>query len=723
VRGCLLRDDGLVVDLFEVFVVRNARRHAPHYSERARAFPRGEVHAWYIRLEVAEPAPILVVDDDAVSRRVLSEALKDAGLGSVCLGSGREAMTWLETGQPALVLLDLVMPAPDGFEVLRAIRARPEIADTPVVVLTALDSDQEIQAVFASGADDYVHKPFRPAELVARIRGQLRMREYVERLSRRERDSQTVLELTQALASTLNIRHILFTVVRRVAEVANVDRCSIVLVGDDEQIGHVVATSDDEQMRDLTIDLHKYPEIREVLRTASTLVIRDATRHALLEAVRQAETGLGFTSLALVPISHEQRPMGVIFLRSRGVAAFADHEIALVHTVANATAIALRNARILKLLRDESMQSAFARVEAERRVRLFQRYADIFESAADGMVVIDRGGHVLFANPRARQLLGYEENDLLRRPFRELFADGAETADALLEGFGSGQFPRGVDVRLSTSGGRIIVASLSFSSVLHEDDSILFSFRDVTEERRTAVELKQTKEFLERVIESSVDGIVSADLSGTVLLFNRAASRIFGYARDEVVGKKNVESLYPPGVAREIMRRIRDPNVGGPGRLEDCRVDMISAAGELIPVTLSAALILESGRPVGSVGIFTDIRDRLRMEARLSRAQEELRAREKMSVVAELAGAAAHELNQPLTSVIGYAELLRRGLGKEPNLLKAAEVIVSEAERMAEIVRKIGKITKYETKSYVGGAKILDLEKAAEESESGGVRR
>ena len=243
----------------------------------------------------------------------------------------------------------------------------------------------------------------------------------------------------------------------------------------------------------------------------------------------------------------------------------------------------------------------------------------------------------------------------------------------------------------------------------------------MTLERKTAIELKQTKEFLERVIESSVDGIVSANLRGRLLLFNRAASRIFGYSPGEVIGRMNVEALYPPGTAREVMQKIRDPNLGGPGRLENCRVDMISATGELIPVNLSAALIMENGKPVGSVGIFTDIRDRLRMEARLTRAQEELRLREKTAFVAELAGAAAHELNQPLTSVIGYAELLRRSLDANTPLSKAAAVIIAEAERMAEIVRKIGKITKYETKSYVGEAKILDLEKAAEEPK--GVRR
>lgn len=667
---------------------------------------------------------ILIVDDDAVSRHVLRRTLAAAGFETAEAASGVEALAALQRRTPAVVLLDLVMPAPDGYAVLRHIRAQPQLADVPVVVLTALDSDEEIQKVFASGADDYVHKPFRHAELVARIRGQLRVREYVDRLNRRDRDQQTMLELTQTLASRLDIRDILFTVVQRVASVARVDRCSIVLVGEPNTVGFVVATSDDEQLRDLPIDLAKYPEIREVLASGQTLIIRDAAKSPLLEVARHSEPYIGFSSLALVPIRHEHGPMGVIFLRSRGPATFPDHEMALVHTVANATAIALQNARILQSLRDETQQSAHARVEAERRVQLFQRYADFFESAADGMVVIDREGRVLFANPRAREITGFTETELVNLRFDALLAgQERERAARLLRGFSEGVYPRGVDLNINTKSAEQITISVSFSSVLHEDNAVLFSFRDVTLERKTAIELRQTKEFLERVIDSSVDGIVSADMTGRVLLFNRAAARIFGYAPSDVIGKMHVARLYPGRGAREVMRKIRDPAESGPGRLEDYRVDMLNSKGELIPVNLSAALIMENGKPIGSVGIFTDIRDKLQMEAQLFETQEELRAREKQAIVAELAGATAHELNQPLTSIIGYAELLRRKLEGEPQLFHAANVIGSESERMAEIVRKIGKITHYETTSYVGSAKILDLEKSSEDADQKEVDR
>jgi PAS domain S-box-containing protein len=659
---------------------------------------------------------LLVVDDDGVSRHLLGQMLSEAGLAADVVGSGADAVRYLEKHPaPAAILLDLVMPEPDGYAILRHVRAEPRLAEVPVVVLTALDSDGEIERAFASGADDYVKKPFRPGELLARLRVQLRVREYLDRLARRDRDQKTLLELTQALASSLDIRDILYTVVKRIADVVRVDRCSVVLLAESGRVGFVLASSDDDRVRDRPIMLDQYPEIREVIVTGRSLVIQNAADSALLEVVRQREPARGFASLALLPIMHgESRPLGVLFLRSKARTTFGDAELSLSSTLANATAIALRNARLLQSLRDETEQSTTARVEAEQRVQLFQRYAGFFESAADGMVVIDRHGHILFANPRAREIIGAGEAELASATFESLLVPGQrDLAARLMRGFSAGVYPRGVDLHLRQRGDRAVTANVSFSSVLHEDDAVLFTFRDVTLERQTAVELKQTKDFLESVIDSSVDAIVSADLEGTLKLFNRAAARVFGYSAAEVVGKMSVEELYPPGVAREVMRRIRDPDGSGYGRLEDFRVDMRAADGSTIPVLLSASLVVENGRRVGSLGIFTDLRERLRIQGELERAQEELRTREKQVMLAELAGAAAHELNQPLTSVIGYAEMLSRMLANEPAALKNAQIIVSEAERMAEIVRKVGGITKYETKSYVGEARILDLERAS----------
>jgi signal transduction histidine kinase len=165
------------------------------------------------------------------------------------------------------------------------------------------------------------------------------------------------------------------------------------------------------------------------------------------------------------------------------------------------------------------------------------------------------------------------------------------------------------------------------------------------------------------------------------------------------------------------MEKLRSGENGGPGRLVQSRQDILSKTGEHIPVSMSAAIIYEGGREIGTVGIFTDLRDRLKLERKLSDAENRLEESEKNKVLMALAGAAAHELNQPLTSVMGYAELVKRKIKESDPSSKYVDVIYREAERMAEIVRKIGKITRYELKEYVGESTILDIQKAASHEE------
>ncbi len=656
------------------------------------------------------PYPVLIVDDDAISRHVLCQALEQVGMPFVAVASGAEALARLEHQTPSLLLLDLVMPQPDGYEVLSVVRARPETRDLPVLVLTGLDGDSEITRAFEAGADDFVRKPFRAAELIARIRGQLRLRGATLAIEKKEKDAQLVLELTQALASNLDFRSILFTVTQRVAEVARVDRVSIVLVRESGDVGYVVAASDDAQLRDLAIDLSKYPEIKQVIASAQPLVITDAATHPLLEIVRQGDShARAFSALAILPIVYEGKAMGVLFLRAKQSFSFGERELGVCRTISSAMAIALRNARVLQSLRDQTQQVTVARFEAERRLESLQRYADFFESSADGIAVFDADARLLFSNPKAREITGYDEADLNGRRISELLGDHHDAGRALQDGFARGEFPQGVDLRLLRKDGKPIVLSLSFSSVLREESVVLCSFRDVTAERSVASELIKTKDFLGRIIDASADAIICADLTGRVLIFNRAAERLYARTATETLGS-DVRALYPVHGAARIMRLIRQ----GHGRVDGVRVDVLDSRGELVPVTVSAMLLYDGARPVGSVGVFTDLREKMRMEQQLESAQRQLIERERHAVIAELAGAAAHELNQPLTTVIMSADLLKRKLGAESPAIAVIEVLRNEADRMATIVKKIGKITRYETKSYVGRARILDLDKASE---------
>ncbi len=700
---------------------------------------------------------VLLVLRDRAARALISTALGGAGLDVAFAGDIPQALDWLHDHTPSVALLDFTGTETLGDAVLPVMRdvrqspaPRPPSASasappsrghsappdgptswtpsvraplrTPVIAIVD-DDDAAISRATSLGADDFLRLPLRPSEVVARVRERLRIRDTAEELARRAEGAKVVLELTQALSSTLDLRTILFTVVQRIAEVARVDRCSIVLVHEGSTRGFVVAASDDRDVHDLPIDVSLYPEIQRVLSSQTALVIDDASAHPLFELVAGGPSPGGFRSLALLPIVLEDRPMGVLFLRGRRPTTFREHEMFLARTIANATAIALRNAHVLTSLRAESQAHSVARIAAERRLSTVQKYFDFFHAAADGLLVLDGGGRVVFANAKAAEITGRSSNELHHVVFRDLFDPKDHRAlDEVNAGFSGGHFPQMIDLTVRRSFETVCerrVLQVSFSGALwHESGLVLVSFRDVSGDRATASELRKTKESLERVIDSSADAIVAADMMGTITLFNRAAQRLYGYTQAEVVGHKNARDLYSPGGAHQIMRLIRTAEKMGSGRLEGHRSEVLTKGGTLVPVLVSAALILENGSAVGSVGVFTDLRERLRMEQRLSEAQEELRTREQQAFIADLAGAAAHELNQPLTCVSGYAQLLLRRLPDDSPLANDARVILAEADRMAEIVRKIGKITRYETKSYVGAAKIVDIDKASEDEHS-----
>jgi len=126
---------------------------------------------------------ILVVDDLPQNVRLLEAVLAPRGYELAVASSGPEALARLADGGIDLVLLDVVMPGMDGYEVCRAIRADPATAYLPVVMITA-SGEQEKQRALEAGADDFVAKPFDHAELLARVRSLLRIKRYHDEIER-----------------------------------------------------------------------------------------------------------------------------------------------------------------------------------------------------------------------------------------------------------------------------------------------------------------------------------------------------------------------------------------------------------------------------------------------------------------------------------------------------------------------------------------------------------
>lgn len=125
-----------------------------------------------------EKTRLLIIDDDERGREALGTLLKEEGYALLFADNGEQGLDLADASLPDLILLDVMMPGLDGFEVCRQIRAHPLLAEIPVILLTALDDRQSRLRGIEAGADDYIAKPFDRIELRARIRTITRLNRY-----------------------------------------------------------------------------------------------------------------------------------------------------------------------------------------------------------------------------------------------------------------------------------------------------------------------------------------------------------------------------------------------------------------------------------------------------------------------------------------------------------------------------------------------------------------
>ncbi|HZP90224.1 MAG TPA: response regulator [Actinomycetota bacterium] len=129
------------------------------------------------------PETILVVDDDPDIARFVEVNLRSAGYEVAVAGDGEEALARASEMRPDLVLLDVMMPRIDGFEVAQRLRRNPQTANTSIIMLTAKALSTDKVLGLTAGADDYIIKPFDPIELLARVKGTLRRAKEMRNLS------------------------------------------------------------------------------------------------------------------------------------------------------------------------------------------------------------------------------------------------------------------------------------------------------------------------------------------------------------------------------------------------------------------------------------------------------------------------------------------------------------------------------------------------------------
>jgi PAS domain S-box-containing protein len=231
-----------------------------------------------------------------------------------------------------------------------------------------------------------------------------------------------------------------------------------------------------------------------------------------------------------------------------------------------------------------------------------------------------------------------------------------------------------------------------FSPILDESGEIAYimeSVRDITRLKSLEKALKETKEFLEKLIQSSPMAIVAADRYGNILLMNHAAEDLFGYSAGRAAREIRVEKLYPPGTAADIMRMLKNQAYGGVGKLATRQIVILDSTGEEIPVELTASILYEDDEEIATMGIYNDLRDKLSAEAKLKTIMVQLSQSEKMASMGRLAAGVAHEINNPLTGVLFYARLMQEKLGAEDPNRENLDFIIEDVNRCSEIVKNL----------------------------------
>lgn len=206
--------------------------------------------------------------------------------------------------------------------------------------------------------------------------------------------------------------------------------------------------------------------------------------------------------------------------------------------------------------------------------------------------------------------------------------------------------------------------------------------------------LKQSNAFLKNLILSAIDGVIAADKTGRILIFNQASSKISGYSIDEALSMLNIRDIYPGNGAREVMRRLRSEKYGGKGKLKSYQVNVRSKTGEEIPISLNAAIVYEKDREIATIGFFHDLRETLRMKQELENTQIQLLQAEKMTSLGKLAAGVAHQLNNPLGGIILYAQLMLEEYELDKAVLEDLNRILKDAKRCRDTVRELLEFTR-----------------------------
>lgn len=335
------------------------------------------------------------------------------------------------------------------------------------------------------------------------------------------------------------------------------------------------------------------------------------------------------------------------------------------------------------------------RKDQELRLKTTEEdYRRLFENVAAGVYISSKEGHFINANKALLDMLGYEsknelfkiniQKDLYKRPADRLAFQRMIEEDGQVINY---------PVDFKRKDGTTLPVLLTTNLRLNYADQIVgYEGICVDQSRIVLMEqkIRETHDMLTNMIQSSPNAIIGADMKGLITIWNKGAEETLGYTSGEAVGKMDVRQLYEGDMAYEVMCKLRSDEFGGKGKLRSYPMIYRHKDGSLVDGNLSANIIYDDdGNELMSAGYFVDLAERLEIERKLHRTQEQLLQSEKLAAMGRLTSQLAHELNNPLYGIMNTLELMKTEIPPDNKRRKLLEMSLSETVRLADMLRKM----------------------------------
>ena len=262
--------------------------------------------------------------------------------------SGFQVTEGSSTASPDL-LLYTPDPGMSGLaDEVRELVARPIYGGAPVFVVMMEGNAEAATEALLAGAQDVVIAPIHLPELRARLDSHIRVRSEVREAQEALRARDLLFDIFQEVSAAVRADEIFQTLVRRVGQAFRLSHCSFILTAPGEDKGRVVAVYENPAIRDLRVDLERYPEIQEAIRTERPVVIQDVHEHPLFATIRQhwsqQQIEVNVQAAVALPVFVQGRAAGVFFLRTeKGDPQLRAEDVAFANTIAQAAARVLEN--------------------------------------------------------------------------------------------------------------------------------------------------------------------------------------------------------------------------------------------------------------------------------------------------------------------------------------------------------------------------------------------